>query len=183
MTGENKDGTRTGGDAFVRIQPGEELPKRPDYGYATINERLDDRLKAIREMPGDTNEKDDYRGGSYGELKEDGYGWPDYEVHHIPADSTSELPKGDGPAIVMDYDDHKKTASWGMTKEAIEYRQTQKDLIAQGKFIEAVRMDIDDLHEKFGDKYDGAIKEMLPYADKVAEKVAEKHKEENHVEV
>jgi hypothetical protein len=30
-------------------------------------------------------------------------------------------------------------------------------------------MDIDDLHEKFGDKYDDAINEMLEYVDKLEE--------------
>lgn len=28
-------------------------------------------------------------------------------------------------------------------------------------------MDIDDIHEKFGDKYDDAISEMLEYVDKL----------------
>ena len=29
--------------------------------------------------------------------------------------------------------------------------------------MEALQMDIDDIHEKFGDKYDDAIAEMLDY--------------------
>jgi hypothetical protein len=124
-----------------------------------------------RETPAlaDVNEKNDYRGGSYGELKEEGYGWPDHEVHHMPADSASELPREDGPAIVMDYEDHRQTASYGFSKEAAEYRQTQRDLIAEGKFMEAQQMDIDDIHEKFDDKYDKAIAEAQEHARKLKE--------------
>jgi hypothetical protein len=117
----------------------------------------------------DADDKKDYRGGSYGDLKEEGYGWPEHEVHHMPADSASELPREDGPAIVMDYADHRQTASCGLSKEAAEYRQTQRDLIAEGKFMEAQQMDIDDIHEKFGDKYDNAIAEALEYAKKLKE--------------
>lgn len=116
-----------------------------------------------------TNEKEVYRGGSYGELKEDGYGWPDHEVHHMPADSASELPRADGPAIAMDYTDHRQTASCGISKEAAEYRQEQKELITQGKFLEAFRMDVDDIHAKFGNKYDKAIAEAQEYAKKFGE--------------
>jgi len=128
-----------------------------------------------RETPAlaDANEKKDYRGGSYGELKEAGYGWPDHEVHHMPADSASELPRDDGPAIVMDYEDHRQTASCGLSKEAAEYRQTQRDLVAEGKYMEAFQMDVDDIHEKFGDKYDNAIAEAREHAIKL--------KEEGHV--
>lgn len=34
-----------------------------------------------------------------------------YEVHHMPADSTSNLERGDGPAIKMEKEDHRQTAS------------------------------------------------------------------------
>lgn len=114
-------------------------------------------------------EQPEKKGGSYGELKEAGYGWPDYEIHHIPADSSSELPRTDGPAIVMEYEDHRETASCGNSREAQEYRAKQKELIEQGKFREAFQMDVDDIHEKFGDKYDDAIAEASKYIDKLEE--------------
>jgi len=117
----------------------------------------------------DTKETDKPRGGSYGDLKEAGFGWPDYEIHHMPADSATELPREDGPAIVMDYKDHRQTASCGMSKEAEEYRQKQADLIKDGKFMEALQMDIDDIHDKFGDKYDKEIAEAVEYAKKLQE--------------
>jgi len=118
----------------------------------------------------DTNdsEKTEKKGGSYAEVKKTSDGETS-EVHHMPADSVSELPREDGPAIKMDKEDHKQTASYGSSKEAQEYRQEQKELIEQGKFREAIEMDIDDIHEKFGDKYDDAIAEMLEYVDKLEE--------------
>jgi hypothetical protein len=69
----------------------------------------------------------------------------------------------------MDKEDHRQTASCGNSKEAQEYRAKQKELINQGKFREALQMDIDDIHEKFGDKYDDAIAEMEEYVKKLEE--------------
>lgn len=106
------------------------------------------------------------KGGSYGEVFKEGEG-DKYEVHHMPADSTTELDRNDGPAIKMEKEDHRQTASCGSSREAREYRAKQKELIDQGKFREALQMDIDDIHEKFGDKYDDAIAEMLEYVDKL----------------
>ena len=120
----------------------------------------------------EVNEAKEKKGGSYKEMKDAGYGdysEPPQEVHHMPADSASELPRDDGPAITMDKEDHRETASCGNSKEAQEYRAKQKELIEQGKFREALQMDIDDIHEKFGDKYDDAIKDMLEYVDKLEE--------------
>ena len=65
----------------------------------------------------------------------------------------------------MNKEDHRLTASYGNSKEAREYRDIQKKLIQEGKFREALQMDIDDIREKFGDKYDDAIEEMLNYVD------------------
>lgn len=106
------------------------------------------------------------KGGSYGEVHREGEG-DTYEVHHMPADSASYLERNDGPAIKMEKSDHRQTASCGSSREAQEYRAAQKELIDQGKFKEAMQMDIDDLSEKFGDKYDDAISEMLDYVDQL----------------
>lgn len=116
----------------------------------------------------ETNEKGEVikQGGSYKDVKKDSDGEKS-EVHHMPADSTSPIERNDGPAIKMDKEDHKETASCGNSKEAQEYRQRQKELIDHGKFREALQMDIDDIHEKFGDKYDNAIAELLDYVDQL----------------
>ena len=84
-----------------------------------------------------------------------------------PADSASPLERNDGPAIKMEKEDHRQTASCGNSREAREYRAQQQKLIEQGEFREALQMDIDDIRDKFGDKYDDAIAEMLKYVDKL----------------
>lgn len=109
------------------------------------------------------------KGGSYKDIKVNGEG-EKYEVHHMPSDSAStNLERGDGPAIKMDKEDHRQTASCGMSREAREYREKQRELIEQGKFREALQMDIDDIHDKFGTKYDDAIAQMLEYVDQLEE--------------
>ena len=85
----------------------------------------------------------------------------------MPADSSSHLERCDGPAIVMDYDDNRQTASCGNSREAQEYRTKQQELIEQGKFREAFQMDVDDLREKFGNKYDEAISKAEKYLDQL----------------
>jgi hypothetical protein len=89
------------------------------------------------------------------------------EVNHIPADSVSPLSTGRGPGIWMEKADHYKTKSWGSSDEAVAWRAKQKELIDQGKFREAVEMDIQDIRSKFGDKYEKGIKEMLDYINKL----------------
>ncbi len=109
-------------------------------------------------------------GGSYKELRNEGWGWndnPPHEVHHMPADSASNLEREDGPAIAMDYSDHQKTASYGSSRDAKEYRAAQKELIDKGDFRGALQMDIDDIRDKFGDKYNDALTQMQNYIDKL----------------
>lgn len=105
-------------------------------------------------------------GGSYGDLKKQD-DRQEKEVHHIPADSVSPLDKADGPAIIMDKEDHRETGSCGNSKEAQEYREKQQKLIEEGKFREAFEMDVEDIRDKFGDKYDEAILEAEEYLDKL----------------
>lgn len=102
------------------------------------------------------------RGGAHGDVK----GLPGYESHHMPADSVSPLPTNQGPAIAMKVDDHRMTGSWGSSREARAYRKRQAELLEQGKFGEAQKMDVDDVRAKFGDKYNEAIDQMLKYTDK-----------------
>ena len=102
------------------------------------------------------------KGGSYAECRK--VSLEGEEVHHMPAKSASNLEVNDGPAIRMDAADHRQTASCGNSIEAREYREIQRGLIEEGKFREAIQMDIDDIRMHFGDKYDDAIEEMLSYA-------------------
>ena len=73
----------------------------------------------------------------------------------------------DGPAIKMDKLDHQKTASWGNSIEAREYRKMQQELVESGKFKKALELDIEDIIDKFPGKYDNAIKEMLEYVNEL----------------
>lgn len=111
-------------------------------------------------------EKPEKKGGSYKDVRVAGEG-ETKEVHHIPSDEASPLERNDGPCIKMDKEDHRKTASCGNSREAREYRQQQKELIEAGRFRDAIQMDIDDIKEKFGDKYDDAIAEMMEYVDQL----------------
>lgn len=79
----------------------------------------------------------------------------------MPADSVSPLSRGRGPAIQMEKADHMITASWGSSSRAKSYRAQQRALIDQGRFDDAVQMDIDDVTSKFGIKYDSAILDMI----------------------
>ena len=143
-----------------------ELQEMGEPIFATQQEKAEkiDRPPDSKE----TEERDvsERKGGRYGDIFKEGEG-DTTEVHHMPADSVSPLERNDGSAIKMDKEDHRKTASCGNSRDAQEYRAKQKELIEKGKFREAVQMDIDDIHEKFSDKYDDAIAEMMEYVDKV----------------
>lgn len=109
-----------------------------------------------------TKELAEKTGGSYAEVKKISDG-NIHEIHHTPADSVTKFDYTDGPAIRMDKMDHRQTASWGNSREARQYRETQKKLVSEGKIRDAIQMDIDDIVSKFGDKYDESIKQMLEY--------------------
>lgn len=107
-------------------------------------------------------------GGKYKDLQNSSkYDSSNQEIHHIPADSTSELSRSDGPSIIMDKEDHRRTASCGNSNEAKAYRMKQKEYIGKGQFDKAVKMDIEDIKSKFGNKYDKQIDEMKEYLNKL----------------
>ena len=105
---------------------------------------------------------DNKAGGSYKDIKANGG-----QVHHAPADSVSPYSRNKGPAIRMDTQDHMRTESWGSSNQAKQYREKQRFLIESGMFKEAQQMDIEDLHMKFGDKYDKGIEEMVQYTEQL----------------
>ncbi|WP_407470643.1 hemagglutinin repeat-containing protein [Xanthomonas campestris] len=89
------------------------------------------------------------------------------DSHHCPAQSCykgAPIGSGGGPAIKMDPEDHELTASFGRSKSAQAYRDKQKELLDQGRLMDAVQMDVDDIRAKFGKKYDGHIQQMIDYA-------------------
>jgi hypothetical protein len=64
-------------------------------------------------------------------------------------------------------EDHRQTLSCGSSDEAKVHREKQKALIDQGKFREAQQLDIENIRELFGRKYDRQIQEMLDYTDQL----------------
>jgi guanyl-specific ribonuclease Sa len=119
-----------------------------------------------------------YNGGYYGglrtEIKASGQQNWSKEVHHMPSNASypaeinktakpelgergKEFNSNSGPAIIMDYDDHIKTASHTQTPGYLEYQQKQRELMREGKPEEAFQMDSDDIRKLFGNKYDYAI--------------------------
>lgn len=131
---------------------------------ANIDNRISIKKDNLETSKADINEHNSHLGGKYVELqKSDKYNSHKHEIHHIPADSTNELKRNDGPAIIMDKEDHRQTASCGNSKEAIEYRHKQSEYIENGQYDKAVEMDVKDLKDKFGDKYNRHISEMKEY--------------------
>ena len=108
----------------------------------------------------------EFHGGSYRDVYIKGLG-SIVEVHHMPADEINGLERLDGPCIVMLKEDHRQTASCGMTRDAKKYREQQAEFIQTGDTKGAVKMDIEDIQCKFGNRYDGAIQEMLDYAERI----------------
>ena len=133
-----------------------ELSRKGDIKNVSVKDLDKPIAKDIKEV----------KGGSYAEVKKTSNG-ETHEVHHMPADSASNLERADGPAIKMEKADHRRTASCGHSREAQEYQAAQKKLIDNGEFRKALKMDIDDIREKFGAKYNKAISEMNKYVDKL----------------
>jgi len=101
-------------------------------------------------------------GGAYEDVRAANKGG---QVHHTPASSViSPLPPERGPSFHMDTKDHINTASFGGKQAARQYRAAQERLIVEGRWKDAIQMDIDDVRSKFGSKYDVGIGQMLKYA-------------------
>ncbi len=90
----------------------------------------------------------------------------------MPANSATELPTNDGPAIIMDKADHRQTASCGNSREAREYQTAQRQLVENGEFKKAFEMDVRDIQAKFGNKYDDAISQAREYINQLENKGA-----------
>ncbi|MFF7755059.1 DUF6531 domain-containing protein [Streptomyces sp. NPDC007971] len=98
----------------------------------------------------------------------------DQEINHIPAKASYahlDMPgfrtdkngggAGMGPAIRMDAEDHRELTSTGSSKESEQWRAKQRKLIDAGRWDQAMKMDIDEIRELYGDKYDTHIKDMV----------------------
>ena len=145
---------KVGADYFN--QEAEQATEKP------VENSFDNDIIESRKTQDQTKDTAGKKGGRYGDVYVRGEG-AIYEVHHMPAKSVTGLSRNNGPAIKMEKEDHEATASWGRKSTACDYRAKQKELIDSGLFLEAVQMDIDDIHKNFGNKYDDAIEQMMDY--------------------
>lgn len=99
-----------------------------------------------------------FAGGKYGTMK--AY---DGQKHHMPSKSVSPLSAYSGPAVRMITSEHKKTASYGNSKSAIQFREKEEAKIKSGQFLGAQKLGISDMQAKFGSKYNAAINSMITY--------------------
>ena len=111
-------------------------------------------------------------GGSYEFVKYFARNQENYEVHHlIPVKllvMTGILDKFKGPCIKIEKQDHEKTRSY-KNKNMLDdiYFQRQLDYLKENNIKAAVEMEIADIQEKFGSKYDDAIREVREYVAKL----------------
>ena len=107
-----------------------------------------------------------YRGGQYKDLGDPATGRnvTGTEINHMPASQANTeafgIPEGQGLAIQMDEADHVLTESWGSSYAGKLHRAHQMFLLRNGNLTEALQMDIDNIRQLFGTKYDAAITEM-----------------------
>lgn len=106
-----------------------------------------------------------YEGGQYKSLKDPATGnnYAGTEINHVPPAAVAEAHLGyrSGPAVRMDYLDHRAVYSTGSSRASKAWRMWQQELVDGGRIDEAVQMDINDIRSRFGAKYDGAIGQML----------------------
>ena len=105
-----------------------------------------------------------YQGGSHRKVKEDSKRLS-RESHHIPPKSASPYHELDGPAISMDYSDHRGLNSTGrLSTHPVSIAQKQLANSGPAGFLAAMMTEVQDIRKKHGDKYDAAIAWMLLYA-------------------
>lgn len=97
-------------------------------------------------------------GGSYGSMAA-----LDGERHHMPSDSVNLLSKTKGPALRMVRKEHRQTASCGRGSEPEVFREQERKLVNEGKFLAAQRLGVNDVIDNFGSKYNVALNEMISY--------------------
>lgn len=111
-------------------------------------------------------------GGAYKEVIKTTTG-KQYEAHHIPAKSVFSDKMRELPTIALTKEDHAKTSSfrWRMGHtykpsipsniEVKPHKENVQEKIDQGLLAEAIRDEIYEIRDAFGDKYDGAIKQYI----------------------
>ena len=141
--------------------------KNGEFTFRNRSKMMQSIFQKVKEKLEVEEIKKTTRGGSYGFLRKFTAGNKKYEIHHMPAASSSPLTRWKGPCIIMSKKDHKNTSSYGKKDKAVRYRKWQAKLISEGKFIEAELMDIINIQRKFGDRYNKSIDEKKIYEKKL----------------
>jgi hypothetical protein len=107
-------------------------------------------------------------GGLYGNVKGK---LPGYHAHHIPPKSVSDHNINHLPAICMIDTDHRMTSSYGnrmgalfspeKSSDSTTYKERLIRQINEGNYADAFKNEVYEIKMKFGDKYDGAIKQAI----------------------
>lgn len=114
--------------------------------------------------------------GLYGRLKGRHFGKEGYELHHMPPKAVLGCDINELPCILIPKGFHKKTRSYSggrmrsstggsifpdSMQEKQEYRDALKDQIEEGNFADAVRNEIYEIRDKFGQALDGALDQFI----------------------
>lgn len=87
--------------------------------------------------------------------------------NHVPSKKTyekSKISSDDGPSILIYLEHQKYLASHGKSKVTAQYIEMQKKLVAEGKVIEAIQKDIEDIKNKTNILYTKGLNQMKNYA-------------------
>lgn len=97
-----------------------------------------------------------------------------FESHHIPAQSVQDVNANELPTIAITEDDHRLTDSYrgksnrkykpflpDGSDSRISYKNEAEALIEDGNYVDLVRDEVYNIRDRFGHKYDGAIKQYL----------------------
>lgn len=103
-------------------------------------------------------------GGAYKNLKAMGG-----ERHHCPAAQVIgvypyKIKHGDGASFRMIKNDHQNSGSWGSRTTSKKYRKKQKKYLQKGEYKKALKMDIEDIQDKYGKLYDQGLYDVWLYS-------------------
>jgi hypothetical protein len=105
-----------------------------------------------------------HQGGKHGKVKGDSVAGV-RESHHMPADVVSPHGREAGPAISMDYADHRALSSTSR-KASHPAAVAQAKLAKSGPagFLSVMLAEIAEIRQQYGNKYDAAIAWTMLYA-------------------
>lgn len=147
------------GDEVVQAT-GKNVDEAADAAKKKKGGNVDGNCKHLEKGPPGAKHK----GGKHGKVQEDSARMV-RESHHVPPDSISPYGKANGPALSMDYRDHRALSSTGRkTSDVASIAQAKLAKSGPGGFLIAMMAEIDEIQQKFPGKYDAGIAWMLLWA-------------------